>query len=90
MSVLYQNGVLLPHVAAFNADVVSPDAAAEIARLDDLYAEIGFDAAFAAGELGPAGIERMVAAGMRNAFRHNNRRLAEEADIRRLLERAGG
>jgi alcohol dehydrogenase len=84
-----QNGVLLPHVAAFNAPVVSDEAAAEIGHLDDLYERIGFPASFAAEEVGPAEVEHMVVAGMRNAFRQNNRRLAEEGDIRRLLAQAG-
>jgi alcohol dehydrogenase class IV len=85
----YLNGVLLPHVAAFNADVISPAAAEEIGRLGELYERIGFDAAFRDGEIAAGDAEHLVTAGLRNPFRHNNRRLAEEADIRALLERAG-
>src|SRR5205823_3672092 len=47
----YQNGVLLPHVAAFNLPAVEPAVAAEIERLPALYERIGFAASFAPGQL---------------------------------------
>jgi alcohol dehydrogenase class IV len=85
----YQNGVLLPHVAAFNAAVVSPEAAAEMGALGGLYAAVGFEPSFRLGEIGPAGVERMVAAALGNPHRQNNRRPADEDDLRALLARAG-
>ena len=86
----HQNGVLLPHVAAFNAPELA-DAAVlgEIDALDELYETIGFPRAFARGELTAEDAERMVAAALGNPFRQNNRRFAEEPDLRGILERAG-
>jgi alcohol dehydrogenase class IV len=78
----YQNGVLLPHVAAFNRDFVAPAVVAEIDALEDLYAEIGFDARFAPDAVD---VDAMVAAAMDNPFRDNNRREAGEAELRELL-----
>jgi len=85
----YQNGVLLPHVAAFNRDMVAPAVAAEIDSLAALYEEIGFEARFGGGEVGEAGAAAMVAAAMANPFRENNRREAGEEDLRELLGAAG-
>jgi alcohol dehydrogenase class IV len=85
----YQNGVLLPHVAAFNRDFVAPAALAEIDSLGALYEEIAFEPAFAAGELGDTGAELMVAAAMTNPFRENNRREAGAEELRALLAAAG-
>ena len=85
----YQNGVLLPHVAAFNRVVVAPATAAEIDRLGGLYDEIGVRSRFEAGELEAADAELMVAAAMSNPFRDNNRREAGPADLRALLAAAG-
>jgi len=75
----YQNGVLLPHVARFNG---AP------AALDELYAEIGFEARFRTGELSPADVDAMVAAAMSNPFRANNARDAGEGDLRAILASA--
>jgi len=47
----YQNGVLLPHVAAFNRGAVAEAAVAEIDSLAALYDAIGFEARFADGEV---------------------------------------
>ena len=75
----YQNGVLLPHVAAFNRDHVAPAVVAEIDALADLYAHLGFSDRFGRGELGDEGADAMVAAAMSNPFRENNRRAAGES-----------
>jgi alcohol dehydrogenase class IV len=78
----YQNGVLLPHVAAFNRDSVAPAVVAEIDALEALYREIGFDPRFEPAEID---IDAMVAAAMDNPFRDNNRREAGEDELRELL-----
>jgi len=75
----YQNGVLLPHVARFN------DAGEQ---LDELYAQIGFEARFRPGELSARDVDAMVAAAMSNPFRGNNVRASDEADVRAILARA--
>ena len=75
----YQNGVLLPHVARFNG-LGEP--------LDELYAEIGFEARFRPGELSERDIDAMVAAAISNPFRANNVRESSEADLRAILARA--
>jgi alcohol dehydrogenase class IV len=81
----YQNGVLLPHVAGFNREFVADAVVAEIDALAGLYAEIGFEARFADGELSAEGAAAMVAAAMDNPFRANNRREAGEDELRDLL-----
>ncbi|MBS1888539.1 MAG: iron-containing alcohol dehydrogenase [Actinobacteria bacterium] len=85
----YQNGVLLPHVAAFNRDLLDPVDGELVDRLDGLYASIGFEPSFATGDLGPAEVEAMVAAAGEHPFRRNNARVADETDLRDLLRRAG-
>jgi alcohol dehydrogenase class IV len=84
----YQNGVLLPHVAAFNRDMVAPAVVAEIDSLTALYEAIGFEARFAAGEVDEAGSAAMVAAAMANPFRENNRREAGQEELWGLLRAA--
>jgi alcohol dehydrogenase class IV len=78
----YQNGVLLPHVAAFNREFVAPAVVTEIDALEPLYREIGFDPRFETGEID---IDAMVAAAMDNPFRENNRRESGEDELRELL-----
>jgi alcohol dehydrogenase class IV len=85
----YQNGVLLPAVAAFNRAAARPAAVAAIERLPALYERIGFEARFSPGEVGPAGVEAMVAAALANPFRQNNCRLASEGELREILTSAG-
>jgi alcohol dehydrogenase class IV len=85
----YQNGVLLPHVAAFNAPVLDERAAREVEQLPGLYERIGFEARFAPDEIGAPGAEAMVAAAMSNPFRQMNRRPSTEADLRALMAAAG-
>jgi alcohol dehydrogenase class IV len=86
----YQNGVLLPAVAAFNAPAVRPAVAREIEQLPELYTQIGFSARFGAGELDQDGVDAMVSAAMVNPFRANNCRLADEHDLRAILAAAVG
>jgi alcohol dehydrogenase class IV len=85
----YQNAVLLPYVAAFNAPELRPLAAAEVAELEPFYAEIGFVAQFAEGEVSAAGSASMVAAAMVNPLRPNNAREAGEDELRGVLAAAG-
>jgi alcohol dehydrogenase class IV len=85
----YQNGVLLPRVAAFNRTATRPEAAAAIDRLPALYERIGFGARFSPGEVGPGDAQAMVAAALANPFRQNNCRLASESDLREMLAAAG-
>ncbi|HXR13401.1 MAG TPA: iron-containing alcohol dehydrogenase [Solirubrobacteraceae bacterium] len=85
----YQNGVLLPHVAAFNRDFVAPAVAGEIDALAGLYEKIGFEPRFGAGEVSGAGTDAMVAAAMGNPFRDNNRREAGVEELRGVLAAAG-
>ena len=85
----YQNGVLLPHVAAFNRSRVGATAATEIGELDAFYETIGFRAAFARDELSGGDAELMVAAAMSNPFRANNLREAGEAELHAILLGAG-
>jgi alcohol dehydrogenase class IV len=86
----YQNGVLLPHVAAFNEPVLSDPARREIEQLPALLDEVGFTARFGPGELDDEGAASMVAAALQNPFTANNLRAADEADLRGLLAAARG
>jgi alcohol dehydrogenase class IV len=84
-----QNGVLLPHVAAFNRPVLSTAALAEVEALDRLYAELRFEPRFDARALPPGAAEAMVAAALGNPFRDNNRRRAVSRQLHALLRQAG-
>jgi len=84
-----QNGVLLPHVAAFNRAYVAAPVLAEIDALAALYREVAFTARFEPGEVGAADAELMVAAALRNPFRENNRHNAGETELRAILAAAG-
>ncbi|MFT3864252.1 MAG: iron-containing alcohol dehydrogenase [Solirubrobacterales bacterium] len=84
----HQNGVLLPHVAAFNEPALSDAARAEIAHLPELLDEVGFVPRFAPDELDDAGAASMVAAALQNPFLQNNARPADEGDLSALLRAA--
>jgi alcohol dehydrogenase class IV len=83
----YQNGVLLPWVAAYNRPAVREAVVAEIDALPALYEAIGFSPRFT--EVDAAGADAMVAAAMESPFRANNVRAAHEAELRELLRAAG-
>jgi alcohol dehydrogenase class IV len=85
----YQNGVLLPHVAAFNRRALSPEAVAAVDRLDPLYRQVGFEPRFAAGELTAEQSERMVSAALEHPFAPNNARAASAEDLVQILTAAG-
>lgn len=84
-----QNGVLLPHVARFNARISEPAVAALVAELPALYAALGFAAAFPEGSVGPAETAAMVTASTGHPFRLNNRLDSSDDELRTLLAAAG-
>lgn len=85
----YENGVLLPVVARFNHDHISPAGRSLVAEAEQLYDEIGFQPRFADGEVDHEMARRMAEAAMENSFHANNRRLAEQEEILQLLTAAG-
>jgi alcohol dehydrogenase class IV len=85
----YQNGVLLPHVAEFNASALRPAAASEVTELGAFYERIGFRAAFAEGEVTAQGSASMVAAALANPLRNNNVRVADADELRGILSASG-
>jgi alcohol dehydrogenase class IV len=85
----YQNGVLLPAVAAFNYPYLRPDVRARVDRLERLYAEIGVSDRFRAGELDVAGAAAMAAVALASPLHANNVRAATPDDVRAILARVG-
>jgi alcohol dehydrogenase class IV len=85
----YQNGVLLPWVADYNAPVLGRQAAERAAAVRDLYARIDFSPSFADGELSRHDAELMINAALVNPFLANNLRPAAAEDLRALLASAG-
>lgn len=85
----YQNGVLLPVVAAFNRDAVPARVAAEIDFLAPLYEQIDFKPRFGPGEVDGAAAREMVDVALRTPLSANNVRPAGDADLRRILQEAG-
>jgi alcohol dehydrogenase class IV len=81
----YQNGVLLPHVAAFNEPALTDAGRAEIEHLPALLERVGFEPRFAPDELDDAGASSMVAAALQNPFTQNNLRPVEKTDLQALL-----
>jgi alcohol dehydrogenase class IV len=84
-----QNGVLLPHVAAFNLSVVSSETRREIEQLHGLYRSLGLEARWRPDELEPHAADRMIETALVNPFRANNRRAASEDDLRAILAATG-
>lgn len=84
----YQNGVFLPHVAAFNMPTLRPEAKKQVQRLDQLYAELDFAPCFKPGEMNAERVELIVAAASEHQFQSNNVRAATDSDIRRILRLA--
>lgn len=89
----YQNGVLLPHVAQFNAPSLGEVAVREIEALPGLYDRVGFVPRFAPDEIDDGAADRMVRVTIDDpygeGFLANNRREATESDLRALLMAAG-
>lgn len=84
-----QNGVLLPHVARFNAGVSEPAVTELVAALPGFYDALGFAARFPAGSAGRAEVDAMVTASTGHPFRLNNRRTSSDDELRTLLAAAG-
>lgn len=85
----YQNGVLLPHVAAFNYDTVDGRVQTRIDAIAELYDQIGFAPRFADGEVTGPVAEQMVTAAMAYPYRANNIRSADQQDLERIVAQAG-
>lgn len=81
-----QNGVLLPHVARFNAAFSAPEVTALVVELPALYDALGFAARF---PVGAAGSAAMVTASTGHPFRTNNIRESTDDELRALLAAAG-
>lgn len=84
-----QNGILLPHVAAFNRPALSADVLGEVEQLPELYARVGFEARFDEAQLPADAQTAMVAAAIGNPFKDNNRRPANAGQLREILAAAG-
>ncbi len=84
-----QNGVLLPHVARFNAEVLPPEGRALLPRIEALYAEIAFDASFPSVTELVVDAAKMVEATRRHPFRENNRRATTDEELAELVVTAG-
>ncbi|MEZ5075933.1 MAG: iron-containing alcohol dehydrogenase [Solirubrobacterales bacterium] len=82
----YQNGVLLPHVAAYNRECLDDDTLRLVDRLPSLYAAVGFAPRFEEDELDRAEAAGMVAAAREHVFRRNNVRDADDDALWTLLE----
>jgi alcohol dehydrogenase class IV len=81
-----QNSVLLPHVAAFNREVVSAQTRAEIDQLADLYESAGLSATWAANAPLPDDVDEvMIRAALASPFHRNNRRESDADQLRTLL-----
>jgi len=84
-----QNGIVLPHVAAFN-DPLSDDETRHLAaQLPGLYRQLGFEAAFPEGTITLRAGRSMIAASTGHQFRANNLRESSDQDIATLLSMAG-
>lgn len=84
-----QNGVLLPHVARFNAEVLPPQARPLLRRIDELYNEIGFEPSFAAVTTQAVPGRAMIQVTTDHPFRANNGRPARDHELETLLRAAG-
>ena len=89
-----KNGILLPHVARFNAPVSAQALAGQAltslaAQLDPLYRELGFEPVFPASLAGTDAADAMVAASSGHPFRANNLRESSDAELFLILEQAG-
>jgi alcohol dehydrogenase class IV len=79
------NGVLLPWVAAFNRQVLRPEAAAEADRILPLYEQIGFEPHFGPGELDGEVVASVVRVALESPLHLNNSRHATARELEELL-----
>jgi alcohol dehydrogenase class IV len=84
-----QNGVLLPHVAAFNEPVSGPATRRLASRLFGLYELIGFSPRFAPGAVRAREADAMIAASTGHPFRLNNAADSTDDELRAILAEAG-
>jgi alcohol dehydrogenase class IV len=84
-----QNGILLPHVAAFNDPVSDDETRRLAAQLPGLYGRLGFQAAFQKETIPPHAGRSMIAASAGHQFRANNLRESSDQDVTALLSMAG-
>ena len=80
-----QNGVLLPHVARFNAPSVRAVVHAELDALEAFYDGLAFHASFDGLGLSDSDLEAMVASAMTNEFAAINVRPATHAELTELV-----
>jgi alcohol dehydrogenase class IV len=84
-----QTGLLLPHVAAFNADALSPAARALLPRIDALYARLGFEPSYAMVSDDPVPAGLLVQATRGHPFRANNLRPSSDEELDEVVFAAG-
>jgi alcohol dehydrogenase class IV len=85
----YQNGVLLPHVAQFNRDVLDHAHRHYIENIEQFYDQVGFASYFESGQLNEATLAGMLAAATGHPFRANNARSSSDGELIAILRDAG-
>ena len=85
----YQNAVLMPQVAAYNYEAVSPRTQKQLDRLTPLYERIDFDPHFGADEIDAAAAESMVTVAMMAPLSANNVRQPTADELHGLLRATG-
>jgi len=83
-----QNGILLPHVARFNATVSDPGTSVLVERIPQLYRDLAFKPVFPEGLTADQAVA-MTTASKALGFRSNNRRECTDADLEEILLAAG-
>jgi alcohol dehydrogenase class IV len=83
------NGVLLPWVAAFNRESLSPRARAEAERIMPLYEQIGFEPSLRPGELAEEDVASVIRVALASPLHHNNCRQASAGELEEILSSAG-
>lgn len=84
-----QTGLLLPHVAAFNAESISPSAQALLPRIRALYDRLDFEPSFTAVSPEPVRADVIVRATQGHPFRANNIRPASDEEVAEIAIAAG-
>jgi alcohol dehydrogenase class IV len=84
----YQNGVLLPHVARFNRDVLDPAHRPYLEQIERLYDQVGFAGHFEASQIDEATLDLMLAASVGHPFRTNNARSSSDDELIAILREA--
>jgi alcohol dehydrogenase class IV len=84
-----QNGILLPHVGAFNRPVLGKDARRLLVGVDELYARIDFAPEFRTVTDAAVPGAAMLRAAAGHPFRANNLRSSTDVELERILAAAG-